>query len=106
MSEQTPTAPDRLGLVEHYLTELIHLVQAHAPQAAVEVLSTLYEDEDAHLVVWLPDGACDSELDTLCEALTQRSTEILLDTGILILAGVYERSQQRQSSGASPNRTC
>jgi hypothetical protein len=101
MPEHTPTATDRRGLVEHYLTELTRLAQAHAPQAIVDVLSTRYEDEDAHLVVWLPDGTCARDIDTLREMLTERSTEILLDAGLVILAGVYERSQQRQCSVSS-----
>lgn len=98
MPEHPPTAPDRLRLVEHYLTELARLAQDHTPQATVEVLSTLYEDEDAHLVVWLPDGTCEQDLETLREMLTQRSTEILLDADLFILAGVYETSQQHQCS--------
>jgi hypothetical protein len=96
MPERMPTATDRLGLVKNYLSELSHLAQVHAPQAVVEVLSTLYEDEDAHLVVFLPEGAHESEIERLRETLTKRSTEILLDTGLLILAGVYETSQQRK----------
>lgn len=97
MSECTPTATDRVRLVEHYPAEPSRLAQAQAPRATVEVLSTLYEDEAAHLVVFLPDGACESEIDILRETLTQRGTEILLDAGILILAGVYETSQQHKS---------
>ncbi len=101
MPEHTPTATDRRGLVAHYITELARLAQAHAPQAAVEVLSIPYEDEDAHIIVWLPEGVCDSALDTLRETLTTRSTEILLEAGILILAGVYETSQQPKSHATS-----
>jgi len=96
MSERTPTAPDRTGLVDYYISELSRLAKDHYPQAAIEVLSTLYEDEDAHLVVFLPEGACESEIEKLRETLTQRSTEILLDTGFLILVGVYELSQQHK----------
>jgi hypothetical protein len=100
MPEHTPTATDRRRLVAHALTELTRLVQAHIPLAAVEVLSTLYEDEDAHLVVWAPEGTCGGALEQLQALLTERSTAILLDTGLLILAGVYETSQQRPSDQA------
>jgi hypothetical protein len=55
-----------------------------------------YEDEDAHLVVFLPEGVCESEIEKLHQTLTKRSTEILLDAGLLILAGVYEMSQQHK----------
>jgi hypothetical protein len=97
MPEHTPTAMDRRRLVEHYLTELTHLAQAHTPLATVEVLSTLYEDEDAHLVVWVPEGTCARDLEHLHALLTERSTAIFLETGLLVLAGVYETSQQRPS---------
>jgi hypothetical protein len=97
MPERTQTAKDRMGRVDHYISELSRLAKDQYPQAAIEVLSTLYEDEDAHLVVFLPEGACESDRERLCETLTERSTEILLDTGLLILAGVYETSQQHKS---------
>ena len=96
MSERTPTATDRMGLVDHYISELARFAKDHYPQAAIEVLSTLYEDEDAHLVVFLPEGVCESEIEKLHQTLTKRSTEILLDAGLLILAGVYEMSQQHK----------
>jgi hypothetical protein len=83
-----------MGLIDHHISELSRLAQEHYPQAAIEVLPTLYEDEDAHIVVFLPEGICESESERLREMLTKRSTEILLDAGLLILAGVYETSQQ------------
>jgi hypothetical protein len=97
MPEHTQTAKDRTGLVDHYISELSRLAKDQYPQTAIEVLSTLYEDEDAHLVVFLPEGACDSDRERLRKTLTKRSTEILLDTGLLILAGAYETSQQHKS---------
>lgn len=97
MSERALTATDHLGLVAHYITELSHLAKAHHPQAVIEVLATLYEDEDAHLIVFLPAGTCESDVDSLRETLTKRSTEILLDTGLLILAGVYETAPSRRA---------
>ncbi|HEY7490960.1 MAG TPA: hypothetical protein VIH59_07625 [Candidatus Tectomicrobia bacterium] len=97
MPERTQTAKERRGLVDHYISELSRLTKDQCPQAAIAVLSTLYEDEDAHLVVFLPEGVCDSARERLRQALTEHSTEILLDTGLLILAGVYETSQQHKS---------
>ena len=38
-------------------------------------------------------------MDTLEDVLIRRSVEILLDTGLLILTGVYEASQRRPRTG-------
>ena len=101
MPDHTPRTTDRRRLVAHYVTELTRLAQAYTPLAAVDVLPSRYEDEDAHLVVWVPDGTRARDLERLRAMLTKRSTAILLDTGLLILAGVYETSQQRQRSASS-----
>ena len=95
MDDQIPTGNDRAALLEKYVTEISLLAKELCPEAVVEVLFTRYEDEDAHIVVFVPAGVSEMDMDTLGEALTNRSVEILLDTGLLILAGVYEASQRR-----------
>lgn len=99
MPEQVSVAADRTALLDRYVTELILLAKAQCPEAVVEVLFTRYEDEDAHLVAFLPESARESEMDQLGETLTTRSVEILLDTGLLILAGVYDASQRPEGVG-------
>jgi len=99
MANPTLSVSERHEGITQYLTELAHLVHAHAPQATVEVLSRPYEDEDAHFLVWLPTGVSARVQETLRKALTARSTAIFLDTGLLILAGVYATSQ-RPTRGA------
>jgi hypothetical protein len=95
MHDQVPTGNDRAALLDKYVTEISLLAKELCPEAVVEVLFTRYEDEDAHIVVFLPAGVSDTDMDKLGEALTNRSVEILLDTGLLILAGAYEASQRR-----------
>lgn len=95
MPEQVPTAPDRTALLDKYVTEISLLAKEQCPDAAVEVLFTRYEDEDAHILVFLPEDTSEKDIDKLGQALTNRSVEILLDTGLLILAGVYEATQRR-----------
>ncbi len=94
MPEHLSTATDRRARLDPYIIELSCLAKEQCPEAVVEVRFTQYEDEDAHLVVFLPESASESDMDRLGEALTSRSVKILLDTGLLILAGVYEASQQ------------
>ena len=100
MAESILSSADRQRHITHHLTALAHLIHAHAPHATVEVLAQPYEDADAHLLVWFPPGGDHKTREMLREVLTARSTDILLDTGLVILAGVYETSQ-RPTHGAT-----
>src|SRR5262245_2388063 len=96
MPEHPSIVSDQTALLDRYVTELILLAKGSCPDAIVEVLSTRYEDEDAHILVYAPEGTSDTDVDRLGDALTERSVEILLDTGLFILIGVYEAAQRRQ----------
>ena len=89
MPDPTSTAADRSSWVEHYISEFSRLAKQHCPKADIEVFATCVEDEDAHIVVYVPNDFGEAEMDGLSEMLTKRSTKVLLETGILILAGVY-----------------
>jgi hypothetical protein len=102
MPEHSSIFPDRTTLLDRYVTELILLAKGSCPGAIVEVLSTRYEDEDAHILVYPPEGTSDTNMDRLGDALTERSVEILLDTSLLILIGVYEAPQRRQGTEEPP----
>ena len=95
MPEHIPTA-ERIALIDRYVTELVLLIKELCPDAVVEVLFTHYEDEDAHILVFVPQETDGTAIDRLQAVLTERSVQILDDTGLLILAGVYEASQRRQ----------
>ena len=95
-AEEALKAAKRTALLGTYVTELILLAKEQCPGAVVGVLFTQYEDEDAHIVIFLPEDSSETDMDRLGEALTKRSVEILLDTGLLILAGVYDASQHRK----------
>jgi REP element-mobilizing transposase RayT len=98
MPDPTSVPTDRLALVDRYIREFSSLAAKHCPQAEIEVLSTCFEDEDAHLIVYVPTDFGEDEMDRLSERLTKRSTQVLLDAGILILAGVYEASEKPTSA--------
>jgi hypothetical protein len=102
MLEHPSIFTDRTTLLDRYVTELILLAKGSCPDAIVEVHSTRYEDEDAHILVYPPEGTSDTDMDRLGDALTERSVKILLDTGLLILIGVYEAAQRRQSTEVPP----
>ena len=93
---QNPTSAttDRSALLDRYIREFSQLAEKYCPKADIDVLSTAFEVGDAHLVVYVPQGFGEDEMDRLSETLTKRSTKVLLDTGILILAGVYKAAEQ------------
>jgi hypothetical protein len=93
MPDTAKDSTERSALIDQCVTELSLLVKEHCPNAAVEVTFTRYEDEDAHIFVFVPRGIVEREMETLQEVLTDRSVQILLDKGLLILVGVYEAAQ-------------
>ena len=56
MPEHLSTATDRRARLDPYIIELSCLAKERCPKAVVEVRFTQYEDEDAHLVVFLPES--------------------------------------------------
>lgn len=101
MPETAKTPTDRSLLVDKYVTELSLLAKEQRPDATVEAAFTRYEDEDAHIFVFVSPETRETDVDTLAEVLTDRSIQILLDMGLLILVGVYEASQ-RNNTAAKP----
>jgi len=76
--------------LESILTEFSLFVKELCPEASIEIRKTTYEDEDANVFVrpriqWTAE-ACDA----LEQRLTERSIDILLQTGYYILVGVFE----------------
>jgi hypothetical protein len=98
MPEQLPTT-DPLSLVDRYVTELVLLTKEYCPDAFVDVLFRHYEDEDAHILVFVSEDTDETAMDGLQAVLTQRSVELLDDLGVLILVGVYEGSERHQLTG-------
>lgn len=74
------------------------MAKEHCPDASVDVAFTHYEDEDAHILVFVPPETRETDMDTLEEVLTDRSIQILLDEGLLILVGVYEAAERNRTA--------
>lgn len=85
---------DRRALVDRYVTDLTSVIKDRCPDAELEISFTRYEDEDAHILVFPPDDFKEADRDRLSAKVAERSVNILLKTGVLILAGVYEPSQR------------
>lgn len=97
MPNHVPLSTDQ-ALIAQYVGELVQLAKGQYPEVSIDILPTPFEDEDAHILVYLPEEAGEAERDRLSDALTGRGAEILLETGLLILIGVYEAAQRPQPS--------
>jgi hypothetical protein len=56
----------------------------------LEVSFAQYEDEDAHIWVSLPSSLTEEEREDLANRVAQKSIDLLLSDGFLILGGVEE----------------
>lgn len=77
---------------ENLIAEFCLFIKALCPEAVIQVMRDTYEDEDANIAVYLTPGWSDEQCDALEERLSERSVDILLETGYCILAGVHEPS--------------
>jgi len=76
--------------LDSILTEFSLFVKELCPGASIEISRTTYEDEDANIFV-RPLGPWTAEAcDALEQRLSERSIDILLQTGYHILVGVFE----------------
>jgi hypothetical protein len=81
---------NRQELLDVKLSELAALIKEVSAHARVEISLARYEDEDAHVHVYLPPDAEEEEVRRIDLALGARCNDILVDTGLFILGAVYE----------------
>ena len=60
------------------------------PDARLEISFVRYEDEDAHIWISLPSTFTEEEREELANRVAEKSLDILLAEGFLILAGIEE----------------
>ena len=78
------------ALLEAKLSELTALIKELSPDARVEIAAARYEDEDAALDVYVPQGFQAAALSDLERSLGERCNDILLDTGLFIIGAVRD----------------
>jgi hypothetical protein len=81
---------ERNRSLESILTEFSLYAKELCPEASIEITKTIYEDEDANILVRPPAQWTVEACDALEERLAERSIDILLQTGYHILIGVFE----------------
>jgi hypothetical protein len=94
MAKPLPLGTDRRTLADQYVTDFSVYIKDLCPGADLEISFVRYEEEDAHIRVFPPDSLSEEERETLDAQIAERSIDILLETGLLILAGVYEPHQR------------
>ena len=66
------------------------MLGAQLHQAEVELLPTSYEGEDGHVRVCVPASNSEKDIVRLENKLADKSTQILVTTGLSVLVGVIE----------------
>lgn len=105
MAKAARRSLDRRALVDQVLTDFSLFIKKRCPEAELEISLTRFEDEDGHILVFPPDDIAEADRDRLDAQLAKRSVHLLLKTGVLILAGVYEPSQRPGGQRSSRPRT-
>jgi len=77
-------------LLDMHLSELAAFIKDLAPESRVEISYAQYEDEDAHVSIYLPETAGKEEVQRVETALGIRCNDILVDTGLFIIGAVCD----------------
>ncbi len=89
MSRKKRTS-SRSQLLDITLSELAAFIKDLAPESRVEISYAQYEDEDAHVLIYLPETAGKDEVQRVETALGERCNDILVDTGLFIIGAVCD----------------
>lgn len=65
-------------------------IRALCPDAQLEIAFTRYEDEDAHIWISLPSTLAMEEHEEMANCIAEKSIDLLLTEGVLIMAGVED----------------
>jgi hypothetical protein len=84
------TVTDYRNRLDAAVTAFSLFIRDLCPEAHLEISFVRYEDEDAHIWVTLPTNLTVDEREELANRIAERSLDILLTEGFLILAGIEE----------------
>ncbi len=85
-----PKMDKRRDLLEAKLTELTSFIKDLSPESRVEISFEQYEDEDAHVRVYLPPTIEPHEVQRIELTLGERCNDVLVDTGLFIIGAVCD----------------
>ena len=90
MARTIQTVTDYRNRLDAAVTAFSLFIRDLCPEAHLEISFVRYEDEDAHIWVTLPTNLTVDEREELANRIAERSLDILLTEGFLILAGIEE----------------
>lgn len=90
MAQTIQTLPDYRTRLDVAVTALSLFIRDLCPETRLEVSFARYEDEDAHIWVALPSAISEEEREHIANQMAEKSLDILLAEGFLILAGLDE----------------
>ena len=90
MAQRIQTFPDYRTRLDATVTAFSFFIRNLCPEARLEISFARYEDEDAHIWVMLPSTVPEEEREHFANRMAEKSLDILLAEGLLILAGLEE----------------
>ena len=90
MVRAAPDQRERRALVDAKLTEIGLYAKELCPAARVEASAVQYEDEDAHVDVFLPAGLPEDEEERIELAIAARAAAVFEETGLYIACAALE----------------
>ena len=80
--------PSQQKFLDSQIAELVAQIKEVSPPSRIEISFEQYEDEDAHICVYLPVTMDAEEVERLELMMGERCNEILLETGLFIVGAV------------------
>jgi len=90
MEQNIQTISDYRDRLDTAVTAFSLFICDLCPEARMEISFTRYEDEDAHIWVSLPADFTPEAREDLANHLAEKSLDLLLAEGFLILAGLED----------------
>src|SRR5439155_26968988 len=90
MARRTQTVTDYRNRLDAAVTALSLFIRDLCPEAQLEISFTRYEDVDAHIWISLPSTLTEEAQEELANRVAEKSLNLLLVEGHLILAGIEE----------------
>jgi len=90
MAQMIQIFPDYRTRLDATVTAFSLFIRDLCPEAQLEISFARYEDEDAHIWVTPPATLSAEEREHFANRMAEKSLDILLAEGFLILAGIEE----------------
>lgn len=90
MARKGQTVSNYRSRLDAAVTALSFFIRDVCPEAELEISFVRYEDEDAHIWISLPPTLTEEEREEIATRVAEKSIDLLLTEGFLIVAGVEE----------------